>query len=112
MTPGSFLSVPRGVKPASLTGVAEMDETYFLESYKGRKVVGRAPRKRGGRAAKRGLSREQIPVLVARDRSGVTTDYVLADGRKAAVMALLKPQLQGRADMSAVSAQIKAKLGG
>jgi len=28
------------------------------------------------------------------------------------VMALLKPQLQGRADMSAVSAQIKAKLGG
>lgn len=28
------------------------------------------------------------------------------------VMALLKPQLQGRADMSAVSGQIKAKLGG
>jgi len=28
------------------------------------------------------------------------------------VMALLKPELQGRADMSAVSAQIKAKLGG
>ena len=28
------------------------------------------------------------------------------------VMALLKPQLQGRADMSTVSAQIKAKLGG
>lgn len=28
------------------------------------------------------------------------------------VMALLKPQLQGRADMSAVSARIKAKLGG
>ncbi len=27
------------------------------------------------------------------------------------VMALLKPQIQGRADMSAVSAQIKAKLG-
>jgi transposase-like protein len=88
-----FLRAPRGVKPESLAGVAEMDETYFLESYKGRKVVGRAPRKRGGRAAKRGLSREQIPVLVARDRSGVTTDYVLTDTRKAAVMALLKPLL-------------------
>jgi transposase-like protein len=88
-----FLQVPRGVKPASLAGVAEMDETYFLESYKGRQVVGREPRKRGGRAAKRGLSREQIPVLVARDRSGVTTDYVLTDTRKAAVMALLKPLL-------------------
>ena len=27
-----FLSVPRHVKPGSLAGVAEMDETYFLES--------------------------------------------------------------------------------
>lgn len=88
-----FLTVPRGVKPSMLAGVAEMDETYFLESYKGREVVGRLPRKRGGRAAKRGLSREQIPVLVARDRSGVTTDYVLNDTRKAAVMAILKPLL-------------------
>lgn len=52
-----FLGVPRGVKPVSLAGVAEMDETYFLESFKGRKVIGRAPRKRGGRAAKRGTSR-------------------------------------------------------
>lgn len=88
-----FLRVPRGVKPESLSGVAEMDETYFLASYKGRQVVGRPPRKRGGRAAKRGLSREQIPVLVARDRSGTTTDYVLSDTRKAAIMALLKPLL-------------------
>lgn len=69
-----FLAVPRVVKPASLPGAAEMDETYFLESFKSRKVVGRPPRKRGGRVAKRGLSREQIPVLVARDRSGVITD--------------------------------------
>ena len=88
-----FLNVPRGVKPESLTGVAELDETYFLESYKGRKVIGRVPRKRGGHASKRGLSREQIPVLVARDRSGATTDYVLSDSRKAAVMALLRPLL-------------------
>jgi transposase-like protein len=88
-----FLGVPRSVNPASLAGVAEMDETYLLESYKGRKVVGRAPRKRGGRAARRGTSREQIPVLVARERSGVTTDYVLTDTRKTAIMALLKPLL-------------------
>ena len=88
-----FLGVPKDVKPGSLAGVAELDETYFLESFKGRKVVGRAPRKRGGRAARRGTSREQIPVLVARDRSGVTTDYVLTDTRKAAIMALLRPLL-------------------
>ncbi len=88
-----FLAVPRGVKPVVLAGVAEIDETYVLESFKGQKVVGRAARKRGGAAAKRGLSREQIPILVARDRSGTTTDYVLTDSRKAAVMAVLKPLL-------------------
>jgi len=88
-----FLALPREVKPAALAGVAEIDETYVLESFKGRKVVGRKARKRGGRAAKRGLSREQIPVMVARDRSGATTDYVLTDTRKAAVMAVLKPIL-------------------
>lgn len=88
-----FLSLPRFVKPSSLAGVAEMEETYFLESYKGRKVIGRPARKRGERAAKRGLSREQIPVLMARDRSGVTADFVLTHTRKAALMVLLKPLL-------------------
>lgn len=88
-----FLGLPRGAKPAVLAGVAEIDETYVLESFKGSKVVGRKARKRGGRAAKRGLSREQIPVMVARDRSGSTTDYVLTDTHKAAVMAVLKPIL-------------------
>jgi len=37
----------------------------------------RAPRKRGGKAVKCGISAEQIPVLVARDRHGATTDAVL-----------------------------------
>jgi transposase-like protein len=56
-----FLALPRGVKPALLGGIAEIDETYVLESFKGRRVTTRKPRKRGGHAAKRGLSREQIP---------------------------------------------------
>lgn len=57
-----FLAVPRGVKPAALAGVAEIDETYVLEYIKGQKVVRRSARKRG-------LSREQIPILVARDHA-------------------------------------------
>lgn len=36
---------------------------------------------------------------MARDRSGVTTDYVLTDNRKAAVMAMLKPLLRTDADV-------------
>jgi hypothetical protein len=41
------------------------------------RAVWPGPRRRGGKAAKRGLSAEQIPVVVARDRSGATFDAVL-----------------------------------
>lgn len=81
-----FLSMPRGAKPESLASAAEMDTTYFLELYKGRKIIGCVLRKGG-------LPREQTPVLVARDRSGATTDYVLINTRKPAMMALPKPLL-------------------
>ena len=50
----------------------EADETYVLESRKGARGLGRKARRRGGKAKKRGLSREQVPVLMAADRSGTT----------------------------------------
>jgi len=53
-----------------LTGIIEADDTYFLESSKGTKVRGRKPRQRGGPAGKRGLSKQQVSVLAAIDRSG------------------------------------------
>jgi transposase-like protein len=54
-------------------GLVEVDETYFLESHKGRRVIAnRKPRRRGGSATKRGISNEQICVLVARDRNKTT----------------------------------------
>lgn len=87
-----FLTVPERVQPAALAGVAEVDETYFLLSFKGkRRGLDRDPRKRGGCAAKRGLSHEQVPVLVARDRSGVTADWVLKASDAATMAATLKP---------------------
>jgi len=49
---------------------------YLLESQKGARRLARAPRRRGGAATKRGLSSEQICVLVARERSGRTHDAV------------------------------------
>lgn len=50
-------------------------------------------RKRGGHAAKRGTSAEQIPVLVSRDRAGNTADAILKADDKACVVAALKPLL-------------------
>lgn len=89
-----FLDVPREVKDNGLTGVVEADETYVLRSYKGQRRRlwadgSRHPRRRGGRAAKRGLSEEQVPVLVARNRAGQTTDFVLASGNKRWLLAVL-----------------------
>ena len=53
----------------------------------------RTPRKRGGKALKRGLSEEQIPVLICRDRTGNTADFVLEKADKAHISAALKPIL-------------------
>lgn len=88
-----FLQLPSQLRPAALQGVAEADETYELRSFKGQRKrlaqAQRPARRRGGHAAKRGLSDEHIPVLVLRDRSGATTDFVLPHNSKACVAAVL-----------------------
>ena len=85
-----FLSAPALDKPRHLTGIVEADETDILESFKGRRFgLSRLAHKRGGMAATRGLSAEQIPVLVARDRNGATTDAVLAKRDRASIAAAL-----------------------
>ena len=85
-----FLSAPALDKPSQLTGIVEADETFILESFKGKRSdLPRPARKRGGKASKRGLSAEQIPVLVARDRTGLTTDAVLPKLNRASVTAAL-----------------------
>lgn len=89
-----FLIVPRDTKAAGLTGVVEADEAYVLRSYKGQRgrllADGtRSARHRGGHAAKRGLSNEQVPILVARNRTGQTTDFILESANKRGLIAVL-----------------------
>jgi len=91
-----FLALPKTVQPPALTGIAEADETVFLLSFKGKRSgLERKARKRGGKAAKRGLSHEQVPVpvLVARDRAGVTMDCVLDAMDTVTLSAALKPYI-------------------
>ena len=53
-----------------LNGIVEADETYFALSYKGKKRdMPRPARKRGKQATKRGISKEQVCVLTAIDRT-------------------------------------------
>ncbi|MFB1081420.1 IS1595 family transposase [Jeotgalibacillus sp. JSM ZJ347] len=77
-----LLSALKQIEIADFQGIVEMDETYFLYSEKGqKKIVGRKPRKRGGTAKKRGISKEQVCVLVARDRDKNTISTTLGVGR-------------------------------
>ena len=85
-----FLTSLAGDKPRTMTGVVEGDETFLLESFKGKRPdMPRKPRQRGGKSAKRGLSAEQIPVIVARDRAGGTTDAVLPRLNRVSIAAAL-----------------------
>lgn len=52
-----------------LEALVELDETYVIESQKGKRVAHRKPRKHGEGASKRGLSNEQYCVCVATDRN-------------------------------------------
>ena len=80
-------------QPKELTGIVEADEAYFLQSFKGQRGLPRPARKRGGKAEKPGVSKEQIPVLVARDRSGETFDRVLSAPSKEEIGKALLPIL-------------------
>ena len=115
-----FLAIARETKARELAGVAEADETYVLRSYKGQRrrlqtEQDRKSRRRGGKAAKRGLSAEQVPILVLRNRAGQTTDHVLERSNKRCVAEVLQPSLAGDAvlctDGSSMLAQIACELG-
>ena len=73
-----FLRAPASDKPRGLRGIVEADETFVLESFKGRRSdLPRKSRKRGGTARHPGLHQDNIPILVARDRNGATFDAIL-----------------------------------
>jgi transposase-like protein/IS1 family transposase len=77
-----ILSALSQISLDKFNGIVEMDETYFLYSEKGKRgIVGREPRKRGGESEYRGISKDQVCVLVARDRHKGTISSVLWKGR-------------------------------
>lgn len=80
-----------------LEGIVEADETYVLHSEKGKRNLTRKARRRGGKAKKRGISNEQVCILVARDRTKHTVSEAVKFGRldsttlDATLSASLKP---------------------
>ncbi len=87
-----FLADTKHDRRLPVNGTTEVDETYLLESQKGARQMDRPPRKRGGKAKLPGLSHEQVCVLVGRERSGNTVDFVT--GRAPLTLADLRRHLQ------------------
>jgi transposase-like protein len=77
-----ILNAIRSLGKRMLKGIIESDETFFLESENGKKgITHREPRKSDGVASKRGISNEQICVLVALDRNGEVISQMAGKGR-------------------------------
>ena len=60
-------------EPVLLSGIAELDETFVLDCYKGKTVpteANRTARKHGATAAKRGISNEYIAICTGIQRDG------------------------------------------
>ena len=88
-----FLQAAKDKRPSMVTGIVEADETLILKSSKGSKrLVGRAPRKRGGKPKRTGTSPDDYDiVLIVRDRHKTTSDHVLHDFQGATFEAVLDP---------------------
>lgn len=63
------------------TGITESDETFFLNSEKGRNLTHRESRKRGGKSKTRGVSKDQVAVIVTQDRKSSIDLTVATMGR-------------------------------
>lgn len=76
-----ILSSLSDIDIGDFTGITESDETFFLQSEKGKRVRYRKPRKRGGASKKRGVNQEHIAVIVTQDRKKELDLTVATKGR-------------------------------
>ncbi|WP_139839359.1 IS1595 family transposase [Halomonas sp. CSM-2] len=86
-----FLHESTHANDNALSGIIEVDETFFVESCKGkRKITHRQPRKRGSQGNKKKKA-DKIPVVIVRDRNGHVSDLVDPRLQKSTVHAFLAP---------------------
>jgi len=103
-----FLACAAQHHAAHEAGIVEVDETFFLESFKGQRKLPRAPRKRGGVGKTRGTGKNQIPVMVVRDREGHTADFKLEKLDAEHVRAALLPLIDREAVLCSDGAAVYA----
>ena len=88
-----FLACPSSVQARQLVGIAEADESYFLNSCKGQRGLLRHPRRRAGKALAGGKGSDCTAVLMVRDRAGATANLILQTHKAVSVQTALQPLL-------------------
>ena len=91
-----FLDLTKHDRPERLAGIAEADEMFLLESQTGARNLDRPARRRGGVAVTRGITHQHVCILVARDLTCQTLDFVT--GRAAVTKQQLHQHLGPRLD--------------
>ena len=71
----------KGMSDEEFTGITESDETFFLKSSKGSGNLTQKPRKRGKQIRTRGISKDQVAVIVTADRQSSINIDVSGTGR-------------------------------
>ncbi len=107
--------MPASSKASQLQGIVEADETFFPHSCKGQRRLDRPPRQRGKQIRHRGTGKDQVPVLVVRDRSGATADFKLSgtstDAMEPPLCAILAKDVILCSDGADVYRAVASKLG-
>ena len=91
--------------PTPLGGISELDETYVLESLKGRKFpenASREPRNHGEKATQRGISNEQICIMTGVERNGGSA-YAVTLNRAHPSAGEIKTAFQGHIETGCVA---------
>lgn len=95
-----FLELPTALQAEKVQGIVEIDETYFLRSFKGHRgwkngqpPAPRPPRYRGSGAVSPGLSAEHVPVLTAVDQAGGIVEERLAQRNKTEIERALEGRI-------------------
>jgi len=78
----------------NLIGIAECDTTYFYRSQKGSRNLNRKPRKRGGDKVGPGKTKDLVPVITLRDRSGQGADRVALGSQMTSACDLFQKHLR------------------
>lgn len=86
-----FLQTSARNNANGLSGIVEVDETFFLESCKGKRhLTHRAPRKRGGQGSRKKKA-DKVSVVIVRDRNGQVSDLADPEPCKSSIHAFLAP---------------------